>query len=388
LLFYELLISFFSALIPAFLVISIIYYNKRVATKRARTEESILELKKEDEDYFDFSFGRGSFVKTILFLTLAYITNYTFILTASLGLLSDLMVGTFCAIFYLVLFLMMYYLPDKAEIELWKKRKKEKTKYEFEPFKKELKILDINSFIILFIIIAIIIGIGFLGTLSTNIPPFFNKPLERVFYPLVIIGIAFLGAGILLIIFLEKKENEGIKYTQIQWSQYSLDKYQIIKGFSFGSALFLHLFFSWTIWAYFMKFPMPIGPHSPFYMIMMFALILFFGGFQVMMKILKEKFLKDSMTLPEKLSFKGVAIELLTVIFGTVLCFIVIYITFFPLFSSSLFGNLTVYLALLLAFIYLLTNVIKIFCVDRGIFGITVFFPLFIFGILGFLLHI
>jgi pimeloyl-ACP methyl ester carboxylesterase len=385
---YELIITFFISLIPAFLVISIIFYNKKIATRRVRKEESILEQEKKDEVFVDYTFGRGSYGKTLLYLTLAFLITYTFIIGTSLGFFSDLIVGTFCAGFYLVLFLSMYFVPDQAEVDRWDNLKEERSPYIVKTPQKDVKVFDINSFIVLFIVIAILIGGAYIGVASTNIPAVFKKPLELAFTPLIIIGATFLITGILFIYILEKKENEGIKFKQIQWSRYTLDKYQIVKSFTYGSVLFLSFFFSWNIWAFFMKFPMMMGPHSVFYIYMVLALILFFGGFQVIIKILKEKFIKDNMEIPEKITAKKLSIEILTVIIGSVLCFIVIYIAFNPLFTSSLFGDLTVYIALLIALIYLLTNVIKIFCVDRGIFGITIFFPLFIFGILGFLLHI
>ena len=387
-LFYEVIISFFISLIPAFLVFSIIFYNKKFATIRVRKEESIAEIKEKDAEFFDFSFGRGSYSKSILFLIIACSTTYISIIGSALGLYSDLIVGTLCSIFYLVLFLSMYFLPDQAEVDSWEKLKEDRRNIYLKAPQKDVKIFDINSFIILFIIVAIISGGAFIGTLSTNIPAFFEKPLELLFTPLIIIGITFLIAGIVLILILEKGENEGIKFRQIQWSRYTINKYQIIKSFMFGSILFLNFYFSWNIWAYFMKFPMTMGPHSAYYIYMVLAIILFFGGFELIIKIFKEKFLKDNIDISEGKTLRLIPINILTVIIGTVFCFIVIYIAFSPILNSSLFGNLTVYLALIIAVIYLLANILKILSVERGLFGVGVFFPLFILGILGFLLHI
>jgi len=81
-------------------------------------------------------------------------------------------------------------------------------------------------------------------------------------------------------------------------------------------------------------------------------------------------------------------VEIITGIIGIVIYVGVIYIAFAPLLADTLFGNLAIYLALLFGGIYLITSIIKLFCSDKGVFGVSAFFPLLIFAILGFLQHI
>jgi len=387
-LFYECLIVFFISLIPAFFVISIIVYNKKIATKRARTEEDILNIKKENPDHIDMSFGRGSTARTIIFLALQYLIAITMMLGVGLGFFHDLVVGFLCGTFYFSMFMCLYYLPDQAEIDLWTRLKDSNYNNLSINRKKEAKVFDINSWIILGVVIAIAILGAYVGSLVSIIPPFFQEPIESILTPMLIMGVIFVALGILYIFFIEKKENDVISFNQIPWTRYSLNRYGIMKSVVYGSALFLNFFVQYNLFAFFMKFPMIMGPHSPFYMIMIMAVIMFFGGVQILIKILKEKFLLDNIEIPEKAIGKKILVEIITGVIGIVIYVGVIYIAFAPLLADTLFGNLAIYLALLFGGIYLITSIIKLLCADKGVFGVSVFFPLLIFAILGFLLHI
>jgi len=201
-------------------------------------------------------------------------------------------------------------------------------------------------------------------------------------------GIIFILAGILYIYKRESNENEGISFFDIEWKRYALDKYQILKSFTFGSVLFLNFYVQWNIYVFFMKFPMPMGPHSLFYIYMGLAVILFFGGVQILIKILREKFLIDNIPNSEKALEKKIIVGLSTGCIGFILYLGIIYISFRPLLDGTLFGNLTFYLAILFGAIYLITSVIKLFCVDKGIFGISVFLPLWLISIIAYMAHI
>ncbi|MHA1291311.1 MAG: alpha/beta hydrolase family protein [Promethearchaeota archaeon] len=388
---YECIICFFISLIPAFLVISIIFYNKKIAIKRAEKEEKILNIKKDNPDFIDLSFGRGSYVKTVIFLALLYIIAYLGILGIGLGYFTEIMAGFICAAFYFVLFITLYYIPDQAEVDLWKKIKNKRYSSKQIIEKNEIKIFDVNSFIILFIVLGIVLAGSFGWSFISSAPSFFKKPFEQIFRQMLLIGTTFLISGILLIIFIEKKQNEGMKINQIEWGTYSLDKYQLIKSITFGSVLFLNFFFQWNIWAFYMKFPMIMGPHSIYYIYMIFAIITFFGGIQLFVKILKEKFLKDNISLAtsEKRSVsKLILIESLSFLLGILIIIVATYIIFEPLLNTELFGDLTILIVELFVVLFIITNIIKIFCVDRGVFGISVFLPLIFFTIIAFFLHI
>lgn len=387
-LFYECLIIFFIALIPAFLVISIIVYNKQTVTKRARKEEDILNRKEQDPDFIDMSFGRGSTARTIIFLALQYLLAITLMLGIGLGFFHDLIAGMLCATFYFSMFMALYYLPDQAELELWTRLQGGTYNNLSINRNKETKVFDINSWIILGVVIAIAVIGAVVGSLFSTMPPFFKEPIETILIPMLIMGVIFVVLGILYIFFIEKKENDGISFNQIPWNRYTLNRYGILKSIVYGSALFLNFFVQYNIFAFYMKFPMIMGPHSPFYAIMIIAVILFFGGVQILIKILKEKFLLDNIDIPENSLGKKILVEVITGIIGTLLYAGVIYFAFAPLLADTLFGNLAIYLALLFGGIYLITSIIKLFCADKGVFGVSAFFPLLIIAILGFLLHI
>jgi len=387
-LFYECLIVFLISLIPAFLVISIIVYNKKLATKRARKEEDVLNVKEKKPDYIDMSFGRGSTARTIIFLSLQYLLAITLMLGVGLGFFHDLIAGFLCGTFYFSMFMALYYLPDQAEIDLWTRLKGSSYNNLSADRKDNAKVFDINSWIILGVVIAIAVVGAYVGSLFSTIPPFFKEPIESILVPMLIMGVIFVVLGILYILFIEKKENEGISFNQIPWGRYTLSRYGILKSVVYGSALFLNFFVQWNMWAFFMKFPMIMGPHSPFYMIMILAVIMFFGGVQILIKVLKEKFLIDNIKIPERALGKKLLVEIIAGIMGTLIYVGVIYFAFAPLLADTLFGNLAIYLALLFGGIYLITSIIKLFCADKGVFGVSVFFPLLIMAILGFLLHI
>ena len=381
------IIVFIISLVPLFLIISIIIYNKRIAKDRAIKDEEILKKKESEENFIDFSFGRGSYVKTVVFLTLLYLIAYVGIIGMAFGLFHDLIVGTMGGLFYFVFFMTFYYLPDQAEVDLWKRMKGEKSSIQKE------KAINIKDYIVLFAIFVFIIISALIGLIITLFPSIFNQPLESLLSPMLIVGSILLLGGVFIVLILEKKEIPNIRLKNIEWETYALDKYQIIKSVSFGSVLFLSIFFQWNIQAYFLKFPMRIAPHSVYYLFMVFSVLLFFGGIQLMTKIFKERILKNKVNIllsdySRKEILSKIIVEIGSSLFTFLTVFLLIFIAFAPLLNTMLFGNLAVFLALLFVGICLITDLIKIFCVDRGNFGFSIFLPLLIFAILAFFLRI
>lgn len=377
---------FFISIIPFFVIVNIIFYNKKFATERAELEEAITIEKKKTTLYYDFSFGRGSYAKTIIFLAVLYLITYIALFTIPLGYASEIMAGFLGVAFYFVLYLTMYFLPDQAEADLKKRLKGKENPYAGEPAK-TTKVFDVNAIYPLLVMLAVVVGIGFIGFFISPLPGVFSIPIEQIITPMLFMGIALVVFGIIFIIILEKQEYEGITVKQINWGLYTLDNYQILKGFTFGSVLFLNFMFQWNIWAFYMKFPMTMGPHSLYYLYMIIASALFFAGIQLFIKIMKEKVLKDNIET-ERSTVKKILIELLGTLFGLVMIIIIGYIAFVPLLSFSLLPDLTWGLVLIIAVIFLLIAVIKIFCTDRSILGYTIFLPICIFSVLAFFLHV
>ena len=386
-LFFVSLKIFVISLVPLFLIVSIIFYNKKIAKNRAIKEKKILKQKETNDDFIDFTFGRGSYVKTVLFLVLLYIVAYIGVTGMSYGIFADLIVGTIGGLFYFLFFITLYYLPDQAEVDLWKSMKGKSSLTGKE------SAFDIKNYIVLSIIIALIIISALIGLFSTFLPSIFNQPIEPLLSPMLIMGSILLLGGIFITIVLYKKENARISLKDVDWNIYGLDKYQVIKSVSFGSVLFLSIHIQWNIQAYFLKFPTRIAPHSVYYFFMVLAVLSFFGGIQLMAKIFKERILRNKVEplfgeYSRKEMLSNIIVEIGASIFTLLSVFLLILIAFAPLLNTILFGNLIVFLALIFVGICLITDLIKIICVDRGNFGISIFFPLLIFSILAFFLRI
>ena len=384
---YSCLMFFIISLIPLFLIVSILFYSKRIAKNRAIKEEKILKLKEKHDDFIDFTFGRGSFVKTILFLAILYLVAFIGVIGTAYGIFADLIVGTIGGLFYFAFFMTLYFLPDQAEVDLWK-RMKGKTS---SAGKKS--VINIKNYIILSIVLAFIIFSALIGLFSTFIPIIFNQPFEPLLNSMFIMGFILLLGGIFFVIVLQKKENDRIILKNVDWNTYGLDKYQLIKSVSFGSVLFLSIYIQWNIQAFFLKFPTRISPHSGYYFFMVFAVLLFFGGIQLMVKIFKEKILKIKVDAllgdySRKELISNIIVEIGATLFTLFITFLLVFIAFAPLLNTGLFGNLALLLALIFIGLSLITDILKIVCIDRGLFGISIFFPLLLFSILAFFLKI
>jgi len=392
-LFHECILYFSLSLIPFFIIISIIFYNKKIATKRAAQEEKILKKRKSDEDFIDFSFGRGSYYKTIVFIVLSYIVAFTAIIGLSLGFFSELIALALCTAFYLVLYLALYYLPDQAEVDLWEQIKEDKAPIKSDAKVQNLKGRFFKKWILLVITFSIIIISSIIGFFITQMPKYFKQPIEQIITPMLFLGSIFLISGILIIFFIERRNDHGKSFKKIDWQKYTLGKYQIIKSLTSGSVIFLNILFAWNILAFYMKFPMMIGPHSMYFLYAAIAVVLFFAGVQLFVKILNENIVKDKINInktgsrKKQILLKGL-VELVGFLIGLSIIISVSFITFYSLLDSRLFGNLTFLLVFYLSIIYLITSLIRILSVDKCIFGISIFIPLTFFAVIAFFLHI
>ncbi len=392
---FYLLGAFILSLIPFWIILTIIFYNKKVAVNRAKKEEEILEKKASDKTFIDFTFGRGSYWKTIVLLSCSYFIAYLVIMGGGLGLLSELAFGVLCTSFYFLMFLILYFLPDKAEVNLWSNRRKKLLQVETNTNQTQLKAtinpLD-KKFVLLSTMIVVMIS-GIVGLLFTFVINIFYQPFELVFRSMMAMGIVFLVGGVFIVFLFEKRKDDQITFGNVSWERYGLDKYSTIRGITFGSVLFLNFFVQWNIWVYYLKFPIPMGPHSIYYLYMALAVVLFFGGLQVIIKIFKENVLKgvkqNTMTSTErKEKLKKILIEVKSTGFGCVLLAVSVYLAFYLYFNSEIFVNFSHIIVLLVLSVYLITNVSKIFSIDRSLFGISAFLPLLLFCILAYLLHI
>lgn len=385
---YVVLGLFFLSVVPFFIIVNIIYYNKKVATERAEKEREILKKRKEHDLYIDFSFGRGSYWKTYFFTGLTYFSAYLAIWGMSLGFFSELIAGMLGITFYFAMYLAFYFLPDKAEVELWEELKGTPNPYKTENTEEDVKIFDVNALIIMIIILIPVIISTIIGAILSPRSTDLGMPIEQIITPMLYMGAILVSGGIFLIYYLERSENEGITFQQIDWRRFTLDKYGILKNFTFGSFLFLNFIFQWNIWAFFMKFPMTMGPHSWYYGYLVVATALFFGGMQLIIKIFKEKILKDNIQVNREDKLKDILIELFATAFGIVIYVFVVGVAFLPVLTTSLLPNLTWALITIFIVIFLVTSVMKIFCTERGVFGYSIFLPILIFSILAYFLHV
>ena len=235
-------------------------------------------------------------------------------------------------------------------------------------------------------ILLLIIISSLIGALFTFLPKFFYQPLEQILIPMLVMGSIFLIGGISLIIFFESKEKNKLFSKMINWEKYSLDKYQILKNLVFGSVIFLNILFQWNIWAFYMKLPTMIAPHSIYYLYAALGIALFFAGIHLLVKILRKNILKST-SQPNKRLWKTL-IDLLSILFGLIIIIIVSFIAFTFLLNTSLFGNLVIPLVLVLLGAYFISSIIDMFYGEKGIFGIAMFVPLTAFTILAFFIHI
>jgi len=257
---------------------------------------------------------------------------------------------------------MLYYLPDQAEVDLWKSMKRKTSLSGKE------SAMNTKNYILLSIIFTFIIISALLGLISTFVPSIFKQPIEALLSSMLIMGCILLLGGIFIVIILNKRENARINLKDVDWNVYGLDKYQVIKSLSFGSVLFLSIYIQWNIQAYFLKFPTRIAPHSVYFFHMALAILFFFSGIQLMTKIFKERILRNKVDIllgeySRKEFLSNVIVEI----------------------GSSFFTLLSVFLLIFISCTPLLHTVI---CVDRGIFGISIFLPLLIISILAFFIKI
>ncbi|MFX0071241.1 MAG: alpha/beta hydrolase family protein, partial [Candidatus Hermodarchaeota archaeon] len=407
---FECLILFVCSLIPFFIIISIVFSNKKVATERANKEEEIINLKNSDDTFFDLSFGRGSYYKTIILLLLLWLVGFTTIIGISLGFFSELIAGTLCAAFYLVLYLMLYFLPDQAEVDLWNKIKEKKNKKSSRFKSNKINVKKFSKISILFSTSVIVIISTIIGYYMTFIPKFFYQPVEPIINSIFGTGISLFVGGLLLIFIIEEKKHIHTKSKRVDWKKYHLGKYQILKSLVFGSILFMNIIFQLVVWAFYMKFPFMIGPHSIYFFYAAFGVVIFFAGVQILTKLIKENLVKEASKEKNRQSItKSRALKifdnLLPTIFGLIVISITITISLYHLFDSItmrqffnfIFSRILksspnieaiYYIVVLFCIIYLVTGLIKKVFKDKGNFGVSIFVPLLFFMIIAFILHI
>ncbi|MGQ4873876.1 MAG: alpha/beta hydrolase family protein [Promethearchaeia archaeon] len=391
---YITLFFFLLSLIPAFAIFNILMYNKTFTKDRAIKEEKILKRKSEDPNFIDFTFGRGSYKRLGIFLGLCYFTAYLFIIGCGIGIFSEIIAGFLCATFYFSLFLSIYYLPDKAEVELKKSIKSNKSRYPIQSEVDDLnetKIFDINNIFSLFGLLSIVIVIALIGSMISQIAPIFNEPFEQIIRTLGIVGLIISIVSILIIYRSERLKHEGITFSQIKWEKYSLSRYDVAKGITYGSLLFLNFIFQYNIWAFYMKFPPTIGPHSIFYALAILGIGTFFLGLNLFIKVIKELVFLDHIKIFRengKKDYKKLfAIEAISFFIGLSVITIIGYICLFPL-LYSIFGDLTIIATTLLIVIYIISYIINVFSSEKSIFGASTFIPIALFTIIAFLAHI
>ncbi|MBN1802212.1 MAG: hypothetical protein JW891_11935 [Candidatus Lokiarchaeota archaeon] len=389
-LFLECIIVFFVSLLPLFIIVSILIYNKNISTKRVQ----IVKKEEIDEEKNNFPIegllgGKGSYLKTIGLLLTLYSISFLTILGVNYGIASDLIVGTMCAIYYLVFFLTLYFIPDKAEISLWNKNGfYESNKIAREGNTSGKKMIAIILLILLFVSITSLIGASIISSIKWQ-----GNPLELIFTSILLIGCIFIASIFIILIFFWKKQRVEDDQQSSFWNTFGLDKYNLIRSFTFGSVIYLSLLLQWNLWSYFLKFPFRISPQSIYFVFVLISVALYFGSIEIIVKVLKESYLKP--LLERKFLTKNRAkqiivpiLEFLSFLLGLAIQLLVVSIAFSFLLNQILFERVFGVAIATFILTYISSYIVKLVSVEKRVLGIPIFVPIIIFSVIGFLFHI
>ena len=137
------------------------------------------------------------------------------------------------------------------------------------------------------------------------------------------------------------------------------------------------------IMAHYLKFPMMLGPHSFYYIYVAIAVVVFAIGLEIVNEGILNKYLLDKRSRDNTIKSKLIVISL-----GALINFIVGTLLFYPLLGFNSIGRFAFYVGLTFAAIYLITRLINLIFIERGILCSAIFYPLFFLFILGFFMRI
>lgn len=381
---YEALGVFFLSIIPILAIVNIMFYEKRHSEQRAIKLQKVKEIKEKGETFHGIPFSMGSYKHSITYMCILIGVTYTAVIGLSLGFFTFLIAYIMLVLFYGVFNLLIYFVPDKKEVEFWEEERnkesskvKDQAKTSIEDRKQLVESLKKIGIIIVFVVVSSIA----ISIFSVS-PQVFNMSAELLITPILISGITLIVGSLLLIFYFEKRENENVKFKAINWEKYKLSKYQLVSSAAFGVAMAMVIIFQYTIISYVLKFPMMFGPHSLYYIYVAIAVVLFAIGLEIINEGILNKLLLD-----EKDRSTMIKSKILVIILGTIINFLVGTLLFYPFLGLNSLGNFAFYVGLAFAAIYLITRVLNLFAIERGILNSAIFYPLFFLFILGFFMR-
>lgn len=400
----ELGLSFACSFIPLFIILFIIFKNKEIANDRAQREIEILNQRKEVFEVQNYSFWRGSYKKVFHYSFLLIFTFSVSILGMSLGYFTDLIVGTLIVIHYLLFFLILYYFPDRAEIEVRRERKAVKSIHSEKFFEYLNKVRATFPSILMGIFILLPIVWGSLNYIAFQTP----HSLKFLGNSLLVIGGIIFSVFIIICIFevkygmldekLKANESENLEFEFPKMKSNGVEslQYNVLKSFIIGSLTILCIFFQWNVITHFLKFPFSLAPNSLSYFYLLFLFIVIYGISSGLARLLKYFYLHDKLgtillkfkVSRNKTKLKNLLSHAIVYFTGIMIFSILFLFPFFLFFNNPLTRKISLRVGIFFFILYNVGFFMRIFFSNKKIYGIDFYTVLLILSIILAFFHI
>ncbi len=386
----EVLGVFLAAAVIVGTILNLFVYEKRVKPWRIIEDEAQFPKIGVCEDPSPDAIKRvrrPTYFNVFVHLSFVLIIFYGVLTLGSIGLFYPQVVDTFIIGFYISTYLAIRALPNDSELhECHLEIGRNNLRKQGIPLQKKDLIVSI-----VLVAGSGAIGAATTGDISADVIP--AASLMRVVFftglALVVTAFAFL--------FREKKR-AGKNFT---WEQYHLSKARLIRGFTLGVLAFVNIAGLWQFIALNVKIPFPIAPHTWDYVFGLIAFVLFGLGTEIWIEnILRSRFPMDGLTVKDRLRPR---IKLLAL--GCLFVFIVSLIAFLPLLMATLvplggvidgafpgvgglIGMMPLLVPVLAAIGFLIFRGLTIFTAEREVTFNATFYPLLLFWVFAFFLHI
>ncbi len=386
----EVLGVFIAAAVMVGSILNLFIYEKRVKPWRIIEDEAQFPKIGVGEDPSPDSIKRvrrPTYFNVFIHLSFVLIIFYGVLSLGSIGLFYPQVVDTFLIGFYISTYLVIRALPNDSELkECHLEVGRNNVRKQGIPLTKKDLIISI-----VLVAASGAIGAAVTGDIRADVVPA-SSVLRVIFFTglaLVVTAFAFL---------LREKKRVGKEFS---WEQYHLSKARLIRGFTLGVLAFSNIAGIWQFIALNVKIPFPIAPHTWDYIFGLFGFVLFGLGFELWIEnILRSRFPMDGLSLKDRLRPR---LKLLAI--GCLMIFIVAIIAFLPLLLVTLvplagvvtgafpaIGGLVSAVPLLVPLIavvgFLLFRGLNLFTAEREVTFVATFYPLLLFWILAFFLHI
>jgi hypothetical protein len=329
---------------------------------------------------------RPSYGHVFLHLTFVLVIFYGILTFSSWGVFYPQITDTFMIGFYIATYMAIRSLPNDSELqECHLEVGRNTTRKQGIPLQKK----DLITSIVL-VACSGAIGAASTGDLSAD-----STPAAALFRVVFFTGLALVVTAFVFLF--REKQRAGKDFS---WEQYHLSKARLIRGFALGVLAFANIAGLWQFIALNVKIPFPIAPHSATYIFGLFGFVLFGLGIEIWIEnILRSRFPMDGLSMKDR---RRPRLQLLGI--GCVIVFIVSLIMFLPLsitltplgslFASALpevgalLGLITLLIPLLFVAGFLIFRVLNIFSAEREVTFNATFYPMLLFWILAFFLHV